>query len=66
MERDNWRCQLHLPGCEVIAKECHHLYGNSSPHGDDPRYLVASCRRCNRKVGNPAGKDPEFVPNTVW
>lgn len=59
------RCQIGLPDvCTGEATEVHHTLGRSVT-GDDPRYLVASCKACNLAVGEPAG-DPEPRGGTEW
>ena len=58
IKRDGGRCQLKLEGCTRIAVTAHHVVGKSIT-GDDPRYLVAACKACNLKVGDPTKADPE-------
>lgn len=53
LKRDGHTCQLRLDGCTLAADCVHHLYGRAVT-GDDPAYLVASCRHCNLVVGEPA------------
>ena len=52
LARDLGQCQLRLAGCTVTATCVHHTYGRLVT-GDDLRYLVASCRMCNLRVGQP-------------
>jgi hypothetical protein len=52
LARDLGRCQLCLPGCTGVATCVHHVYGRAVT-GDDLRYLVASCRTCNLRIGQP-------------
>jgi 5-methylcytosine-specific restriction endonuclease McrA len=56
LERDDFKCQLRLPGCKAVADEVDHsvprevggvLY--------DEANLRASCGSCNRSQGNRAG-----------
>lgn len=47
------RCQLAIPRkCTGHATQVHHVYGRAVT-GDDPRYLVATCRACNLAAGEP-------------
>lgn len=47
------RCTLQLEGvCTGQADTVHHTLGRAVT-GDNPRYLVATCRACNLKVGEP-------------
>jgi 5-methylcytosine-specific restriction endonuclease McrA len=63
--RDGGRCQLKLDGCTHTATTAHHTVGKAVT-GDNPRYLVAACRHCNLKVGNPSKADPEPKPWAGW
>lgn len=61
--RDGFRCQLKIRNiCTTQATQVHHMLGREVS-GDDPRYLVASCRECNLKAGNPALARPKRVSN---
>jgi 5-methylcytosine-specific restriction endonuclease McrA len=64
--RDHRRCQLRLPGCTTLATEVHHTLGKTM--GDDVAHLVAACRPCNLKAGDPrrAARDPRPRPRTQW
>lgn len=67
-QRENsGRCQLGIPGvCTRVATVVHHTLGKSVT-GDDPRYQVATCARCNQHVGDPmASPDPPAVGVTQW
>jgi len=61
-------CQRHnrpCPGvCTGMATEVHHARGKA--FGDDPRYLVATCRACNAHVGDPTHADVDPRPRTHW
>jgi hypothetical protein len=57
LDRDGWVCRLQLPGCTHNANEVHHTRGRSVT-GDDPKYLVASCKQCNLRVGDPTRHTP--------
>lgn len=47
------RCRLAIEGtCKGTATEVHHTLGRAIT-GDDPRYLIAVCKACNLKVGDP-------------
>ncbi len=61
-------CPRHHRRCEGIctgvATQAHHTRGKR--HGDDPRYIVASCAACNGHVGDPATYTPNLArPNPV-
>lgn len=68
LARDGYRCQLQLEGCTTTAPvqggHMHHTVGRHT--GLDQRYLVASCRSCNLKVGRPEWQDPPVTPRTQW
>jgi 5-methylcytosine-specific restriction endonuclease McrA len=65
LRRDQWTCQLRIPGRCLTAADCvHHTLGKT--HGDDPTHLVAACTPCNRHVGDPAKQvDPKPLPWTL-
>jgi len=77
LQRDKYRCQINIPGewtttngtvarCLEVATEVHHTFGRAVT-GDDPAYLVAACRACNIKVGDPLkNPDPPHKPRTRW
>ena len=65
LARDQWRCQLKLDGCTTLATCVHHTVGKAVS-GDDPAFLVASCKACNLHVGDPTRYDPPAVPRTRW
>lgn len=66
LARDGWQCQLQLDGCEQTATHVHHTLGRSVT-GDDPAHLVAACRNCNLKIGDPTRHpDPPHRPMTRW
>lgn len=62
--RDGYRCRLALPGCTGEATDAHHTLGRAVT-GDDPRWVVAACHRCNLKMGEPV-PDPAPRPLTRW
>jgi 5-methylcytosine-specific restriction endonuclease McrA len=63
--RDHGLCQLRLPGCTTLATEVHHTLGKTM--GDDVAHLVAACRHCNLKAGDPrTARDPRPRPRTQW
>lgn len=64
LERDGYRCRLELEGCTTIARHVHHLAGKAQ--GDDPSKLVAACKSCNLKVGDPTRHDPDPTPWHGW
>lgn len=75
-ERAGGKCQVRLEGewttrngevrrCLGIAQEVHHTRGKEA--GDDMRFLVAACRPCNLKVGDPLkNPDPPCEPKNWW
>lgn len=66
LARDRHQCRLRLPGCTTHATHAHHTRGRHIT-GDDPRWIVAACRNCNLKVGDPTKtKDPPNRPVTRW
>ncbi len=61
LERDNHRCRLRIARiCTTTAEQVHHLLPRAIA-GDDPRYLVASCRACNLRTGEPGTGQPKRV-----
>lgn len=63
--RNAGRCTLQLEGCTGTATQAHHVLGRSVS-GDDPRYIVAACARCNQRTGDPTRlPDPPHRPR-VW
>lgn len=60
------RCVLAIPGvCTGMATCVHHTVGRAVS-GDDPRYLVASCKACNLHVGEPAKHTPKPRRVSNW
>lgn len=66
VEENGGRCRIALRGswrtrrgqtkaCLGLADSVHHTLGRART-GDDPRYLVACCRNCNEKLGDPLAK----------
>jgi hypothetical protein len=65
LQRDGYVCRLRLEGCEGRGVEVHHVAGKAA--GDNPALLLASCRSCNRKLGDPTKhRDPPARPLTQW
>lgn len=64
LARDGYACRLQLTGCTVVADTAHHTLGRTLT-GDDPTFVVASCRACNLAVGQPHG-DPDPSMATRW
>jgi 5-methylcytosine-specific restriction endonuclease McrA len=73
LERDRWRCQLRLEGCQGAASEVDHILGAQA----DPQHtaLRSVCKSCHRKrtgqQGNSASRgaapDPEPLQHrTQW
>lgn len=53
LARDGGTCRVRIPGiCLGTATCVHHILGRAVT-GDDPRYLLASCQPCNRRIGEP-------------
>jgi 5-methylcytosine-specific restriction endonuclease McrA len=66
LNRDGYLCQLRLSCCTGLATEAHHVLGRQIT-GDDPQFIVASCKRCNLRVGTPSGHaDPAHTARTSW
>jgi hypothetical protein len=59
------RCQLRLRGCTGQATQVHHTHGRALT-GDDPRHLLACCKPCNLKVGDPSATRPLPRRVTRW
>lgn len=59
------RCTLRLRGCIGQADTVHHVLGRGVT-GDDPRYLVATCRACNLRVGEPGQGSPSPKRVSRW
>ncbi|MFI6329868.1 HNH endonuclease [Micromonospora chersina] len=83
LARDGYRCRAHEDGwCDRVpgthtctyrapldgpdAGHAHHVHGRAKT-GDDPRWIVASCRNCNLHLGDPTKHtDPTPKPVTRW
>lgn len=65
LTRDRYRCRLKLEGCTTIATQAHHTLGREQT-GDDPAHLVAVCRSCNLKTGDPRRFDPPPKARRQW
>lgn len=67
LQRDNGECQIRIKGvCTGHATNVHHTLGRLVT-GDDPDFLVAACRACNLKIGDPTKlPDPPPRPVTRW
>lgn len=74
--RDEGRCKLAFEGewttrdgvtrrCLGRATEVHHTQAREVV-GDDIEFLVAACRPCNRKAGDPTSGDPTHRTMTAW
>lgn len=59
------RCAVALDVCTGAAEEVHHTKGRAVT-GDDPRFLVATCKACNLKLGDVTVASPEPRPVTKW
>lgn len=59
------RCVVQVAGvCTVRATCVHHTRGRAVT-GDDPDFLVASCKPCNLHIGEP-DISPQPTPVTRW
>jgi hypothetical protein len=59
-------CQLSIQGvCTRAATEAHHTLGRGQT-GDDPQWMIASCKACNLHVGDPTRFDPTPEINDQW
>lgn len=66
LRRDGYRCRVQVPGvCSGRATCVHHTVGRGIT-GDDPAYLLSSCRECNERIGDPTQHDPPSTPFTQW
>lgn len=67
LARDGQVCRVQIPGvCTGHATHVHHTLGRRVT-GDDPAYLVASCKACNLHLGEPdPTRDPEPRQVTKW
>lgn len=45
--------------------QVHHVLGRAAT-GDNPRFLITSCRACNLATGYPATVDPRHKTMTDW
>lgn len=60
------RCTVQIEGvCTGQANTVHHTLGRGVT-GDDPRYLVACCKECNGRIGEPKRTSPPHRPITEW
>jgi hypothetical protein len=79
LRRDGYRCRLAYPGtwitlagavrsCLGEANEAHHTLAKRIT-GNDPRFMVAACRPCNLRAGDPTrvtAVDPRGRSATRW
>jgi 5-methylcytosine-specific restriction endonuclease McrA len=75
MRRDNWRCQLRLPGCAGAASQCDHIIGVAEGGTHALANLQAVCRPCHDRKTAQQGRgyrtgrtarDPAPRPRTAW
>jgi len=76
LERDRWRCQLRLPGCQGAASEVDHILG--AEQDPDHQALRSVCSSCHKQrtaqqgggfrtnPGKRRAADPPHRPNTRW
>lgn len=62
LARDGYRCRLGYPGCTTLATQVHHTAPRELT-GDDPTRLLAVCRACNARAGDPTRSDPAPKPS---
>ena len=66
LEAADGACQLAIPNvCTQVATEAHHTLGRGRT-GDDPAYMIASCKACNLHVGDPTRFDPQPDVKPWW
>lgn len=66
LERDEYRCQIKIAdSCTTIADTVHHTLGWAIT-GDNPAFLVAACKACNLRIGEPKGNDEQPRRTTRW
>lgn len=66
LERDAYRCRIKIMDCcTTIATTVHHTVGQAIT-GNNPEFLVAACRECNRRVGSPDNNNHEPRRTTRW
>lgn len=61
LRRDNYECQLRLPGCTFKADSVDHVRPRESA-GDGPDNLRAACIWCNKSRGDPRRGDAAPLP----
>ena len=70
LERDRWRCQLRLEGCQGAATEVDHILGaNADPGHTALRSVCSSChKQRTARQGDHRKKaaDPAPTPRTDW
>ena len=52
LHRDNYQCQLRLPGCTVRATVKDHIIPHADGGTDALHNLQAACEHCNRTKGS--------------
>jgi 5-methylcytosine-specific restriction endonuclease McrA len=66
LARDGRRCRIQIVGvCTTVADQVHHTIGRAVTR-DNPAHLIAACRACNLRVGDPTGHDPDPTPRRWW
>lgn len=75
--RDGYRCRMgdpthpigrtqsRSPDCTGDGAQVHHTVGRSVT-GDDPNYLVTSCKACNLAAGDPRKNNPQPLVRSRW
>jgi 5-methylcytosine-specific restriction endonuclease McrA len=65
LRRDNYTCQLRLPGCTTRATDVDHIVETSKGGAwHDPANLQAACKRCNTLKST--GQAPPPPPSRAW
>jgi hypothetical protein len=60
------KCQVQITDvCTGQADTVHHVLGRAVT-GDDPKYLVATCRACNAAIGEPKRSSPPHRTISQW
>jgi 5-methylcytosine-specific restriction endonuclease McrA len=66
LKRDGYRCRLAYPDvCTTVATTADHTVSRKVA-GDGLDNLVAACRPCNLKKGDPSKHDPESRGDRWW
>lgn len=61
LRRDNWECQIRMPGCLGTANEVDHIVAKVFGGRGTADNLQAACRPCNRRKGESGEHGPRLV-----